>query len=131
MLVNMPAMQREILAREFGAQRDLEVVESAATTSDLMRVARRTRAEFVITSAARVDADAVGNVLDGFPGIKVLALSESGRQGLLYELRPHRVPLEDLSSEVLLATIRQARRATTSGAARSSAASAGSNGKRR
>jgi hypothetical protein len=127
----MPVLQREILSREFAAHPDIEVVDGVATSTDLTRVARTARAEFVITGAARLAADAVGKVLDGCPGVKVLALSESGRQGLLYELRPHRVPLDDLSSAVLLETIRRARRTTASAAARPKAKSRGSNGKRR
>jgi hypothetical protein len=129
-LVNMPVLQREILAREL-TQPDIEVVDDPATATDLARVARKARAEFVITGAARLAADAVGDVLDGCPGVKVLALSDSGRQGLLYELRPHRVPLEDLSSGVLIDTIRRARRPARRRLVRTAPPGTGSNGKRR
>ena len=40
------------------------------------------------------------------PLLRILAIGEGGREGSLYELRPHRTPLGELSSHVLLEAVR-------------------------
>jgi hypothetical protein len=40
------------------------------------------------------------------PLLRVLAVAYGGREGSLYELRPHRTPLGELSSHVLLDAVR-------------------------
>jgi hypothetical protein len=40
------------------------------------------------------------------PLLRVLAVGHGGREGSLYELRPHRTPLGELSSHVLLGAVR-------------------------
>ena len=107
----MPRMQREILERSLAEEPDIEVVDGSAEPTALAEAAERAEAEFVIAGAGRFAPDEVSQLLDARPGVKVLALSKSGRQGLLYELRPHRVPIGDLSSDALLETIRGSRRA--------------------
>jgi hypothetical protein len=102
-------MQREILAESLAAP-DIEIADGSGEPADLIEAAERSGAEFVIAGAGRFAPDEVSALLNLHPGVKVLALSESGRQGLLYELRPHRVPIGDLSPDALLATIRGSRR---------------------
>jgi hypothetical protein len=41
------------------------------------------------------------------PAVTVLAVSANGRQGLLYELRPHRVLMGDLTSDAVVEAIRE------------------------
>lgn len=113
----MPRMQREILAKSLAAP-DIEIADGFAEPTGLIDAAERSDAEFVIAGAGRFAPDEVSELQEVHPGVKVLALSESGRQGLLYELRPHRVPIGDLSSGALLETIRGSRRARSRSAAR-------------
>ena len=40
------------------------------------------------------------------PLLRILAVGQGGREGSLYELRPHRTPLGELSSQVLLGAVR-------------------------
>lgn len=108
-LVSMPRMQREILSESLAAP-DIEIADGAGDGAGLIEAAEESGAEFVIAGAGRFAPDEVARLLDVHPGVKVLALSESGRQGLLYELRPHRIPIGDLSPDALLATIRGSRR---------------------
>jgi hypothetical protein len=42
------------------------------------------------------------------PLLRILAVGHGGREGALYELRPHRTPLGELSSQVLLDAVRTA-----------------------
>jgi hypothetical protein len=104
-------MQREILVRSL-AEADIEIADGGDEQEELIAAADRSGADFVIAGAGRLAPDDVSRLLEVHPGIKVLAVSESGRQGLLYELRPHRVPIGDLSPAVLLATIRSASQAS-------------------
>ena len=41
------------------------------------------------------------------PLLRILAVGRGGREGSLYELRPHRTPLGELSSQVLLEAVRE------------------------
>jgi hypothetical protein len=41
------------------------------------------------------------------PLLRILAVGKGGREGSLYELRPHRTPLGELSSHVLLDAVRE------------------------
>jgi hypothetical protein len=108
-LLKMPQLQCEILHHRLSAEPDFDVVR-AANGLDLSQAVERTRAEFVIVSAGRFETGEVTVLHETHPAVKVLAVSATGRQGLLYELRPHRVPLGDLSSDGLVNAIRTLRR---------------------
>jgi hypothetical protein len=41
------------------------------------------------------------------PFLRILAVGRGGREGSLYELRPHRTPLGELSAHVLLGAVRE------------------------
>lgn len=105
----MPQLQCEIFHDRLSAEPDFDVVR-AVDGLDLSQAVERTRAEFVIVGAGRFETGEVTVLHETRPAVKVLAVSATGRQGLLYELRPHRVPLGDLSLDGLVDAIRTLRR---------------------
>jgi hypothetical protein len=74
---------------------------------DVRAAVERRRADFVIVGFdANVD-EAIGSLLAADRGVRALELRADGRDGVLSELRPHRVPLGEISPETLLHTIRE------------------------
>jgi hypothetical protein len=49
-------------------------------------------------------------LLDDHPRLKVLALEGDGRSGSIWELRPHRIPLGELSPRRLVQAINEVHR---------------------
>jgi hypothetical protein len=65
-----------------------------------------TGADFVVTG--RDEARLATDLLAARPSLKVLAVIDDGRDAALYELRPHKVSLGELSAERLVAIVRAA-----------------------
>ena len=109
LLVDMPRMLREIVNQSVSAQPDMEVVAEHAAHASMLSAARRSRANVVIVGddGAEIDERCERLALR-HPDVGVLALSVDGRQTVLYELRPYRVPLGELSPQQLVDAIRDA-----------------------
>jgi hypothetical protein len=76
--------------------------------ADLLAAARRTRADVVLVGQrVKDEREQYGQLLLRRPRLKVLAIAHDGRTGSLYELRPRRVPLGELSSDALCRAIRR------------------------
>lgn len=70
--------------------------------ADLLAAAKRTRANVVLVGQRVNDErEQYGQLLLRRPRLKVLAIAHDGRTGSLYELRPRRVPLGELSADTL------------------------------
>ena len=69
-------------------------------------------ADFVI-AGADYDFAEVARVLDERPRLRVLAVAGHGREAFLYELRPTRTPLGEVSPRAIVEAIRSARYATS------------------
>lgn len=110
-LLKLPQLQLEILHDRLSAEPDLAIVETAGDLS-VSETVEQTGAEFVIVGAGRFAEGEVTALLERTPRVKVIVVSASGRDGLLYELRPHRVPIGDLTSGALVEAIRSLRRST-------------------
>lgn len=76
--------------------------------ADLLSAARRTRADVVLVGQkVKDEREQYGQLLLRRPRLKVLAITNDGRTGSLYELRPRRVPLGELSADTLCRAIRR------------------------
>jgi hypothetical protein len=99
-------MLREIVERVIADEPDMELVGPSAAFDgsgnlDLHSV------DVVISG--RDDPGWAADLLRARPGFRVLALTRGGKEGLLYELRPHRVALGEMSPQQLVAEIRYGR----------------------
>ena len=102
-------MLREIVSETVSSQPDMRVVAERGDHSSMLSAARESDAQVVIAGTDGADAE---NGCERFavqrPDVGVLALSADGRQTVLYELRPHPVPLGELSPRQLTDAIRSA-----------------------
>jgi DNA-binding NarL/FixJ family response regulator len=104
-LVEMPRMLREIVREVVANEPDLEVVDEADRDAALAAI-RASGACVVITQREEPACESIGRWLDTRPQVRVLALSSDGRDGAVYELRPEKRLLGEISPPTLLAAIR-------------------------
>lgn len=111
LLLGLPVMLRQIVSQTIAAEPDLEIVGELED----MRLAAARQPHVVIVGLgadepvleACVPA-VVRALLDHLPRAKVLGLLPDGRSGYVYELRPQRAPIGELSPATLITSIRKA-----------------------
>jgi predicted RNA-binding protein YlqC (UPF0109 family) len=107
-LVGMPEMLREITRNAIHDEPWAEIVAEYDAPVPISDAARANDANVVLVGdSPEVDAEANG-LLDDARQLAVLALTDDGRQTVLYELRPHKVPLGEISPGRLVDAIRTA-----------------------
>jgi hypothetical protein len=97
-------MLNEIIRRAIEEQADMEAVGPAPRGR---RVIDLTGIDVIVTTYD--DQKAAVKMLRERPGVRVFALAGHGKESLLYELRPHRVSLGEVSPGELIAHIRAGR----------------------
>jgi DNA-binding NarL/FixJ family response regulator len=110
LLVALPPMLSDIVADTIGSQTDMEVVGELPTAAELQAGVSEAVADIVIIGLDDLDlpSECLG-LFDAYPSIRVLGVSIDGRSASLYELRPHRLPLGEVSPDGLVQAIREAR----------------------
>jgi chemotaxis response regulator CheB len=106
-LLGMPTMLRQLLVRIVDQVPDLDIV--AELPDDNLRSPRimETPADVVVVDSDQAPMDAVVALLRSQCQTRILGLSSDGSRAFLHELRPHRVPLGELSPAALLEVIRK------------------------
>ena len=75
---------------------------------DLLAAAKRKRADVVLLGRkAKEESEDYQQLLLQQPRLKVLAIAGDGKTGSLYELRPRRIPLGEISAAALRKAIRE------------------------
>jgi DNA-binding NarL/FixJ family response regulator len=110
-LVDMPRILREIIEQAVGGEPDLELVQ-ARSEPGLRAAVESSGADFVI-SGADYDFAEVARLLEERPRLRVLAVTGDGREGFLYELRPTRTALGEVSRQTIVNAIRGAHYTTS------------------
>lgn len=90
---------------------DTRVVAELSDAAMLAEATRSSRAHVVLWRIDQSDpseSHRVGRLLDEHPRLKVLVLEDDGRRGFLWEMRPQRSPLGELSPSLLVDAIRRA-----------------------
>lgn len=101
----LPTMLGDIVIRSLASHADVEVVR-AADADDLASAVQRTGAEVIVGTEGRVPLPEVCSVLDDNPRARVFTLAADATMAWLYELRPERVPLGEVSPSRLADAIR-------------------------
>jgi DNA-binding NarL/FixJ family response regulator len=109
-LVDLPRITREIIEQAVGAEPDMVIVDGLAGGASLPDAVQRREPDFVISGRDYEFAE-VCAILDERPRLRVLAVLEDGREATLYELRPTRTPLGEVSPQTIVEAIRGTRRA--------------------
>jgi DNA-binding NarL/FixJ family response regulator len=106
-LVDLPRIMREIIQQAIADEPDMVIV-NGSLPADLRGALERSAADFVISGADHELAE-VGALLEERPRLRVLSVVGDGREAFLYELRPTRTPLGEVSPRTIVDAIRSAR----------------------
>jgi hypothetical protein len=101
----LPTMLGDIVIQSLTPHADVEIVR-AADARGLAGAVRETGAEVVVGTEGELPLHEVRSVLDDQPRARVFTLAPDARMAWLYELRPERVPLGELSPSRLAEAIR-------------------------
>jgi DNA-binding NarL/FixJ family response regulator len=104
LIYGLQRMMHQIIENAMVGQPDLEVVSS--DRGSLADAVEQCRADAVITGGD--DPQMACALLERHPRVKVLAVVADGRETLLYEFRPRRARLGELSPAALLEAVRRA-----------------------
>jgi hypothetical protein len=104
LLFAMPPLLRDILASLLADLPGIELLQRAHRGS-LLDAAIATDADVVIAEESTASPEEVGDLLELRPLTRALAVAHDGRAGVLYELRPHRHVIGELSVDSVLAAM--------------------------
>jgi DNA-binding NarL/FixJ family response regulator len=108
-VVGLHGILREIVMHLLGKQPDIEWVVVNEPAEDLPALVRRKAPEVVVLGQTDDELPRVGvRLLRENPALRVLGIAGDGRHAFVYELRPHREPLGELSPDGLIHAIREA-----------------------
>ena len=110
LLLGMPTMLRQILRQTAASVPGLIVVaelpDAELDSPDVIAAG----ADVVIAGADRASEAAVTDLLCRPYPVQVLGISADGHDAVLYEMRPHRMLLEELSPTTLVSVLSRQRR---------------------
>jgi DNA-binding NarL/FixJ family response regulator len=112
-LVDIPPLLRDIVRASLAGEPDIDVVADLEGGAALESALDRLRPDVVILGPA-APPDAAAALVAAARVRRALTLDEAGR-AVLYELGPRRVPLGEVSKDVLVTAIRTARGLTPPG----------------
>jgi hypothetical protein len=107
-LVAVTGVLRDIVWGALQAERDVTVVAEVHDRASLARALGQTPVDVAICSSEGVLADPVTHLFCEHPKLKVLTIEDDGRRGFLWELRPHRTAIGELTPGLLVSTAREA-----------------------
>ena len=106
-VLNMRRMMHDIVLGILDSQPDIAVSSEQGDALQLQAIAQRQDADVVILEQrGRAGSAAYLGILAERPQLKVLTITDDGRETFLYELRPHEVALGQLSEAGLLEAVR-------------------------
>lgn len=102
-------MLRDIFESTVDEQNDMKVVDILDSPRKLLQAAQQKRADVAIVGLEGAEVPHIWrDLLNKCPQMKVLAVAADGSRALLYELRPHKIPIGEASPDQLLDAIRDA-----------------------
>jgi len=107
-LVDMSPMLREIVRGILAREPDLEIVGEHDDAADVTEAVEREEPDFVIVGSDGAVEERIRTLVDSSRSLRALQVHSDGKESVLYELRPHRVSLGEISSDTLLRAIRAA-----------------------
>lgn len=109
LLWDMRTMMRDIILQLLARESDFQVAAPSDKTSTLLDASKKYMPDIIVTSFGEDGASAIfTDLLLECPRVKVLDVRSDGRNGHLYELRPERKRLGELSPASLVTAIREA-----------------------
>jgi hypothetical protein len=106
--MDLPPLLRQIFEHALAGQRDLQTISDLRAADADPRVTAMSP-DIVITSGGAVDVSRRSTALLGrWPSAKILIFTEMGRDAAMFELRPHKTELGQLSAAEAVEVIRNA-----------------------
>ncbi|MGH2768548.1 MAG: hypothetical protein ACRDIF_06290 [Actinomycetota bacterium] len=107
LLVDIPGILSEIFKEIIALEPDTKVVGELANAAGLRAAVDLTAPNVVILGLSDSALPAVcGELLMAYPSLRIMALVAEGRGGFLFELRPRKIYIGEMSSETVLAALR-------------------------
>jgi hypothetical protein len=114
----MPSMLHEIVADAVAGQADMVIVGSFDGKDALLPALAGSAIDVVVIGVQRADDLSMARQILGPSRLaRVLLVAVNGRSAAMYELRPHKVSLGEVSTQGLVNAIRGQRTPSTDGAA--------------
>jgi DNA-binding NarL/FixJ family response regulator len=107
-LIDMPPLLRDVIRGALVPEPDLDVVGEHDGPVDIRAAVEEDGADFVILGSGVASEESVRALIEPARGVRALEVLSDGTQSVLYELRPHRVALGEISTDTLLRTVRTA-----------------------
>jgi hypothetical protein len=105
----MPRLLQQIITRMLASQPDMIITAQPRPSKSVATAARRVDADLVILRESQDGAGvAPWQVLNENPRLKLMTISSDGHRATRCELRPHRVVIDDISSDKLIKAVRAA-----------------------
>jgi chemotaxis response regulator CheB len=105
-LVELTGLTRDVVKGILAEAPDIELIGEVSVW-EFGRPGAPVRADVAILAGETASlTDRAHELLELRPRLRILAVAHGGREGSLYELRPHRTPLGELSAHVLLDAVR-------------------------
>jgi DNA-binding NarL/FixJ family response regulator len=109
LLANLPRWRRELVAAILARETDMEVVAGGSAAPEAFARTAKDK-HFDVVVIGQDDEEIAAMLLERAPRAKVLAVTAEGGHACLYELRPRRMSLGDVSAAQLVDAIRSAAR---------------------
>jgi hypothetical protein len=98
----------EIVLDALASEKGLRVLGVVESEEELLDLCDRVQPDVVVDAAADTEVEAMGQrVLMRFPSIRLFALAADGLKTSLFELRPHKVEMGQLSPRDLARVVRE------------------------
>lgn len=101
----LPTMLGDIVVQSLASHADVQIVR-APDAIGLAAAVQRADADVIVGTEGEVPLPEVCSLLDDHPRVRVFTLAVDARMAWLYELRPERVPLGEVSPSRLAEAIR-------------------------
>jgi hypothetical protein len=105
-LVELRGILHDVIRGIVEVQQDMAVVGDLERADDLQSTIAETGPAFVIWGVQDDVSEFYPEFLHEWPEVRVLAVEGEGRQSFLWEMRPTRAPLGELSPGRLIAALR-------------------------
>lgn len=108
LIAQLPRLLRDLLAGTVSDQEDIVVVGESSDRESLPGLVGSCRPDVVIVGCEQSEISELGGELAAHhPAVRLLAITDDGRRGFLFQLRPWLADLGELTPGVLIAAIRQ------------------------
>jgi DNA-binding NarL/FixJ family response regulator len=111
LLLSLRGIMHDLIEAVLKESPDVSVVAESTNPADVPALVARTGAEVVVCDLDESTASGVGaRLFKPHLRVKVIAVQDDGRRAVLWELRPQRRELGDLSSRGFVEMVRQVAR---------------------